>query len=292
MEERERQAREGAGGRAKASARWLPLVGASAAAVALGVVAVPSDDGASASASRAADVTVTASGIAFTPSSVRIAPGETVMWNNAGGTHDVVFPDGFRQPPQPAGPGAAWPVSRRFDSPGTFSYFCSVHQSQGMVGTVIVEAATPPPGTPPPGGGTPPPGGGTPPPGGGDPSPGGGGGDDGGGGGGGGGGSPGGRADTSVTLQVSDASPTRGARVRFFGTVRPEQDGRMLQLQRRARGGSYRTVERIRLADAGGTRSKYAKRLRIMGDAVFRARLPGDSDHETGISRTRRVDVR
>jgi plastocyanin len=298
MDERETQAQGGAGGRAFARARWLLLGGASAALVALAVVAVTSGDGASARASRAADVPVTASGISFSPSTVRITPGETVTWNNTGGTHDVVFPDGFRQPPQPANPGNAWPVSRRFDTTGTFNYFCSVHQGQGMVGTVIVEA-TPPPGTPPPGGGTPPPGGGTPPPGGGGtpppggggtPPPGGGGGGGDPGGGGGGGGSPGGRVDTTVTLKVSDASPARGARVRFFGTVQPERDGRMLQLQRR-RGRSYVTVTRIRLTDAGSTRSKFSKRLRIVGDAVFRARLPADSDHLTGVSRTKRLNV-
>jgi hypothetical protein len=31
--------------------------------------------------------------------------------------------------------------------------------------------------------------------------------------------------------------------------------------------------------------------LRVLGDAVFRARLPADAEHLTGTSRTRRLNV-
>ena len=79
--------------------------------------------------------------------------------------------------------------------------------------------------------------------------------------------------------------------MRFFGTVRPARDGRLVQLQRRTRAGSYRTVARIRLTDAGSTRSKFSKRLRVLGDAVFRARLPADRAHEVGVSRAKRLNV-
>lgn len=245
-------------------ARWLRFVGASAALVA--VLGMP----AAAGGGVLADATVTASNYRFTAADVTITQGEAVTWANAGGTHDVVFADGFKQPSQPSPPGSAWPVSRTFNTPGTYSYYCSLHQDLGMVGTVTVDPAAPPPG-----GYPPPPPGGEPAPPGGAPSP----------------GAPGtGKSATTVTLQVSDASPTRGARVRFFGTVKPEQDGRFLQLQRRV-GGAFRTVLRIKLVDAGSTRSKFSKRLRVLGDAVFRARLPADSGHETGMSRARRLDV-
>jgi plastocyanin len=299
MDERETQAREGAGGRAKASARWLPLPTA-VALVALAVTAAPAGGGGAASARQGTDVTVQARDDFFAASTVTISQGETVTWTQAGSNpHNVRFDNGsFEQPPSPTS--SAWTVSRTFqEAGGTYAYYCEAHGGPGgvgMAGTVTVTGATPPPGgtPPPPGGGTPPPGGGTPPPGGGggNPPPGGGGGGGGGDdpGGGGGGGSPGGRLDTTITLRVSDASPARGARVRFFGTVQPAQDGRMLQLQRR-RGRSYVTVTRIRLTDAGSTRSKFSKRLRIVGDAVFRARLPADSDHLTGVSRTRRLNV-
>jgi plastocyanin len=283
MEERERQARR------------LLVAGASAAVVALAVVAAPSGAGTSASERLTADRTVTVRDNVFDPSAVTITVGETVTWMNTGSNpHNVRFTDRSAGDPQTPS-SSPWSVMRTFDAPGVFSYYCEVHAN--MTGTVTVNAGggTPPPGggTPPPAGGTPPPGGGTPPPGGGTPPP-GGGNPPGGGGGGGGGGtpSPGGRASTTVTLKVSDTTPARGARVRFFGAVRPEQDGRMLQLQRRARGRSYRTVARIRLTDSGSARSKFSKRFRVLGDAVFRARLPADSAHEAGTSRTRRLDVR
>jgi plastocyanin len=294
MDKRETQAQGGAGGRAFGRARWLRLVGISAAVVAVALVAAAPAGGGVLADERLAPASVTLSDFSFTPRDVTIGQGETVTWTNNQGTHNVVF-DGS-QPAFPASPPNAnvWPYTRPFDTPGTFRYYCQPHGGPGgvgMSGTVTVTGAAPPPGTPPPGGGTPPPGGGTPPPGGGTPPPGGGGDPSpGGGGGGGGGGSPGGRVDTTVTLKVSDASPARGARVRFFGTVQPERDGRMLQLQRR-RGRSYVTVTRIRLTDAGSTRSKFSKRLRIVGDAVFRARLPADSNHLTGVSRTKRLNV-
>jgi plastocyanin len=290
MEERERQARKGAGGRVK-RARWLLFAGVSAAVMVVAATAAP----AGGERSRvAADVTVEARDDVFVQAQVTISQGETVTWTQAGSRpHNVRFDDGtFEQPADPTT--SAWSHPRRFDAAGSFRYYCEAHggpNGSGMSGTVTVLAppgspppggATPPPGggTPPPGGGTPPPGGGTPPPGGGTPPPGGGGDPP-----------PGGLANTTVTLRVSDATPARGARVRFFGTVRPARDGRLLQLQRRSRGGSYLTVARIRLTDAGSTRSKFSKRLRVMGDAVFRARLPADRAHEVGVSRAKRLNV-
>jgi plastocyanin len=290
MEERERQARKGASGRVK-RARWLLFGGVSAAVMVVAATAAP----AGGERSRlAADVTVEARDDIFVEAQVTIYQGETVTWTQAGSRpHNVRFDDGtFEQPADPTS--SPWLRPRRFDAVGSFRYYCEAHggpNGSGMSGTVTVLATpgSPPPGggppppgggPPPPGGGTPPPGGGTPPPGGGTPPPGGGGNPP-----------PGGRASTKVTLQVSDATPARGARVRFFGTVRPARDGRLVQLQRRTRGGSYLTVARIRLRDAGSTRSKFSKRLRVLGDAVFRARLPADRAHEVGVSRTKRLNV-
>ena len=278
MEERKTQAPKRAGGGASPPARWLPLSGA-AALVALAVTAAPAGGGTAGSAT-VGDTTVTAtSSNAFDPKDVIVNEAETVTWNNGGGNHNVIFDDGVRYPPTGSS-SQPWTYPRTFTVPGIYRYHCSVHQAQfGMEGTVTVNPAPPPPGggPPPPAGGPPPPGGGPPPPGGtppGSPTP-----------------APGaGKSATAVTLQVSDATPIRGARVRFFGTVTPKRDGRFLQLQRRARG-SFRTVLRIRLVDAGSSRSKFSKRVRVLGDAVFRARLPADSGHELGTSRARRLDV-
>jgi plastocyanin len=291
MKARETQARAGAGGRAAAPARRLVL-GVALGVVGAVVLAAPAGGGPA--TARVEPASVTVANFSFTPRDVTINQGETVTWTNTQGTHNVVF-EGSPAPFQPAGPDATvWPYTRRFDTAGTFRYYCAPHaESQGMRGTVTVnpppgaapgQPAPPqpgPPGTPPGPPGTPPGPPGAPdqpgesPPG--APGP---------------GTTPGGKLATTVTLNVSDATPSRGEGVRFFGSVRPQQDGRFVQLQRRSRRGSYTTVTRIRLKDAGSSRSKFSKRLRVLRDAVFRARLPADATHKADTSRARRVNVR
>ena len=83
----------------------------------------------------------TATGPAFSPQTVTVTQGDSVTWTNGGGFHDVTFEDGlFKQPPTPSAD--IWTVSRTFDSPGTYLYYCSVHRSLGMTGSVVVNAAT------------------------------------------------------------------------------------------------------------------------------------------------------
>jgi len=72
---------------------------------------------------------------------IQIKPGTTVTWTNKGHNDHDVMPargdtwgtkvDGF-------GPGASY--STRFDRPGVYPYYCSIHGSKttGMVGTVVV----------------------------------------------------------------------------------------------------------------------------------------------------------
>jgi plastocyanin len=285
MKARETQARAGAGGRAAAPARRL-LAGVLLGVVGAAMMAAPAGGGAG-STGAAAEVPVQVDDNVFRPSAVTITQGDTVVWTNVGNNpHNVRFNDGsFDEPPAPSA--SNWTVRRTFNSPGEYPYLCEQHANT-MTGTVTVNespGAPPgqpgppspgPPGTPPPGapdqpGGSPP---GSPP---GAPAPGTG---------------PGGKLVTTVTLKVSDATPSPGEGVRFFGSVRPQQDGRFLQLQRRSRRGSYTTVTRMRLKDAGSSRSKFGKRLRVLRDAVFRARLPADGTHTAGTSRTRRVNVR
>lgn len=212
----------------------------------------------------AADQTVTAtSSNEFTPAAVSVNQGETVTWVNAGGDHNVKFDDGsFEQPGEPSG--SAWTVARRFDTPGTFRYYCEAHGGPGgggMSGTVTVQASATTPGeaAPPP----PPPLAPPPPP----------------------------ATAISVTFRVDDPRPRRGQRVRFFGSVRPPHDGGIVRLQRRGSNGRYRTVARARLRDAGDARSTYSRRLRVFRDGVYRARVPADADHLAGTSRRRRVNV-
>ena len=92
----------------------------------------------------------------FFPSTLSIAAGDTVTFTYAGyiADHDVVSDTGlFRCAKGCDGDGAGgngnpstgWTVTIPFNNPGTFAYHCEMHQSMGMVGTITVNAVTPPP---------------------------------------------------------------------------------------------------------------------------------------------------
>jgi plastocyanin len=90
----------------------------------------------------------------FAPASVVITQGDTVTWTTDGlQPHNVRFEEFAFVQPNPPSTSAGWPVSETFTQPGTYHYYCEVHQFEGMKGTVVVNPA-------PPGGG----GGGPPPP--------------------------------------------------------------------------------------------------------------------------------
>lgn len=90
-------------------------------------------------AAAAADQAVsTTSNNTFSPSSVTIVTGESVTFTNANaGTHDLFFSDATRAATAKS---SSWTYTRRFDSVGTFEYFCSLHN--GMSGSVTVRAAS------------------------------------------------------------------------------------------------------------------------------------------------------
>jgi len=95
-----------------------------------------------------------------------------------------------------------------------------------------------------------------------------------------------------ISLRVSDRTPLRGRRIRLFGQVCPEHDGRLLRIQRRTAPMQWRTVARTRLKDMpGSTCSRYARRVRARRDVRLRMLLPGHTDHAAGFSRSRRIDV-
>jgi plastocyanin len=252
MEDRESWTREHAG---RLAGLWAALQ------VGVALVAVP--------AAGAADQTVNAlSSTVFSPADVSIAQGENVTWNNVGGTHNVRFDDGsFEMPAQPIA--TAWSVQRTFSQVGNFTYYCEAHP--GMTGIVRVGTGTPPapdPGQP--GGTTPPPAGTTPPPPGSTETP----------------------VRPDVKFRASQSHPRAGRRIRLFGSVRPALDGQRVQVQRRIRIGSWRTIATTRLRDAGEERSKFGVRLRVFRDSVFRARVPAGAGHKSATSRRKRVDVR
>jgi hypothetical protein len=87
-----------------------------------------------------------------------------------------------------------------------------------------------------------------------------------------------------VVLRLSDRTPRRGQRVKFYGTAAPEHDGRLVYIQRRSNTGRWRTVSRTALRDAGTELSEYSKRIRVRRNGTYRARVYGDGDHVTGTS--------
>ena len=94
-----------------------------------------------------------------------------------------------------------------------------------------------------------------------------------------------------VGLILSDSTPSAGELVRFRGTVRPPHDGARAQIQRRSSTGRWVTLVRTTLRDAGDVYSRYSRRIRIRRDGTYRVKVPGDTDHVNGFSRTINVNV-
>jgi hypothetical protein len=94
-----------------------------------------------------------------------------------------------------------------------------------------------------------------------------------------------------VVLRVSDRTPRTGQRVRFYGTAAPQHDGRSVRLQRQTSTGSWTTVARTLLRDAGEERSSFSRRMRVRRDGVYRARVYRDANHATGTSGSKTLDA-
>jgi plastocyanin len=110
-------------------------------AIAAGVVAAI----AVAFPAAATDSTVAIASYQFTPSTVTVDQGDTVTWNwvGPGINHTVVSDpgqaDSFSSDPNKTfGPPPSGTYSHRFLTPGTFTYFCSLHTF--MKGKVVVNA--------------------------------------------------------------------------------------------------------------------------------------------------------
>jgi plastocyanin len=86
-----------------------------------------------------AKVSVTIKNFTFEPKEVTIAPGTTVEWTDQGGRHDVTADDGsFKSSTLTAGQ----KFEHKFDSAGSYAYFCSNHGAKGghdMAGKVTVK---------------------------------------------------------------------------------------------------------------------------------------------------------
>lgn len=94
-----------------------------------------------------------------------------------------------------------------------------------------------------------------------------------------------------VSFSVSDKTPRKGSLVRFFGTVTPARDGTNVSLQRRTVTGSWSTLKRIKLVDAGDIRSSYSKRMRVSKNATYRVTIAPTASLGAGTSATRTLKV-
>lgn len=86
--------------------------------------------------------------LGFYPPSITVSKGETVEFvNNKAFPHNVVFDednvpsgvnvDAISHEDYLNGPGEK--VTNKFDTPGTYGYYCEPHQGAGMAGTIIVQ---------------------------------------------------------------------------------------------------------------------------------------------------------
>jgi plastocyanin len=108
----------------------------------VGVPAAAPSDAASAKSSpkarKSASGSVSIGDNFYSPASVTVTAGDDVTWSNNGqATHSATADDGSFDTGV-FGPGGSRSVT--FDSPGTFSYYCTVH-GQSQSGTVRVLAA-------------------------------------------------------------------------------------------------------------------------------------------------------
>ena len=94
-----------------------------------------------------------------------------------------------------------------------------------------------------------------------------------------------------VVLRLSDRTPRPGERVKFRGTAGPEHDGRLVYIQRRNKGGRWRTSKKVALQDAGDELSRFATRIRVRRSGTYRAKVFHDADHADGTSRPKRARV-
>lgn len=88
-----------------------------------------------------AKITVSGNGVAFSPSTITVDPGQPVCWTWSGTQHTVKADDDSFTSGPPTDSGT---FQKTFNSPGTFGYYCQVHGTKtgGMRGTVVVRGSS------------------------------------------------------------------------------------------------------------------------------------------------------
>ncbi|MGQ0799815.1 MAG: cupredoxin domain-containing protein [Pseudomarimonas sp.] len=80
----------------------------------------------------------------YEPAELTIQPGDTVVWRNTGGVHNVVADDNSFTNGDVSS--AAWTYSRTFTTAGQIGYYCAPHGGPGgigMAGRITVAGTTP-----------------------------------------------------------------------------------------------------------------------------------------------------
>ena len=86
-------------------------------------------------------IDVVASGGSFSPANITISVGDTVVWTNTSGSHNVnATTQTYPNNPESFGNAVAagWTFSHVFTIAGNYDYQCDLHVGAGMVGTVAV----------------------------------------------------------------------------------------------------------------------------------------------------------
>jgi len=86
---------------------------------------------------------VTVSDYEFSPSQLEVMSGDTVVWTNTEGEHNVNGTTGtYPSNPESFGNdvGSGWTYTFVFTMPGTYDYHCDPHVGMGMTGQVVVSA--------------------------------------------------------------------------------------------------------------------------------------------------------
>jgi plastocyanin len=116
------------------------LVGLTGVAL-LGCSHLPSGGGARPAAtlriSAADPVAVSELNFSFSPATLAVPRGTTVVWTNASATAHTTTSDTGLWDSGSMAPGQTF--SYTFSQPGRYPYHCAPHQAMGMVGTIVVQ---------------------------------------------------------------------------------------------------------------------------------------------------------
>jgi hypothetical protein len=95
----------------------------------------------------------------------------------------------------------------------------------------------------------------------------------------------------NVGFRVSDTTPAKGKRVRFFGTVKPANPNAKVYVQRYFAAGGWKTVKETTLASSTPVASGYSVKLRVRKTGRYHVVILGDGAHDNGVSRARKLVV-